>query len=514
MKMKKIVGIVAAAALVTASLSGCSGKKTSDNEGDKLTYWTPLASSAAARFSNFGETRLAKELQDRLGTELEFIHPPQGQESEKFSIMVASNDLPDIIVYNWMKYPGGPSKAIKENVIIDISKYKDKAKNLFSYLDTHENVKKLATTDFGEVFSFPYIRGDESLNFSSGLIVRGDWLEELGLEMPETIDEWEAVLTAFKNKKGAAAPFSSNNTNMFASAFDTNQGYYVENGKVKYGVTDKGFKDYLETMNRWYTNGLIDPSFATLDSKTIQSNILNDVSGVTVGSIGSGIGNWMSAATGDNPTYSLEGAPVPVPEKGARAKFGNYQLTIPSSTTAFAAITTNCKNIEKAVKFLDYGYSEEGQMLYNFGIEGESYDMVDGYLTYSEEITNNAEGMSMTTALSNYTLAYSSGPFIQDKRYMEQYAQLPQQTRAWETWTKTDVADYILPYLFVEDGQMTEYAQIGNDIDTYVSEMVSKFIIGEIPISDYDNMLQGLKQRGLDKILEMKQAAYQRYLDK
>lgn len=514
MKIKKLVSIVAVTAITAASFSGCSGKNTETDASDKLTYWTPLASSAASRFSNFGETKLANELKNRLGVELEYVHPPQGQDSEKFSIMVASNDLPDIIVYNWMKYPGGPSKAIKENVIIDIAKHKDEATNLFAYLDEHENVKKLATTDFGEVFSFPYIRGDESLNFSSGLIIRGDWLDELNLKMPETIEDWETVLTAFKNKKGAAAPFSSNNTNMFASAFDTNVGYYVENGKVKYGAEDESFKDYLETMNRWYSAGLIDPSFATLDSKTIQSNILNDVSGATVGSVGSGIGNWMSAATGDNPSYSLEGAPVPVPKAGARAKFGNYQLTIPSSTTAFAAITTNCKNVEKAVKFLDYGYSEEGQMLYNFGIEGESYEMVDGYPTYTEEITNNSEGLSMTTALSDYTLAYSSGPFIQDKRYMEQYAQLPQQKRAWETWSNTDVADYILPYLFVEEGQMTEYAQIGNDIDTYASEMISKFIIGEIPISEYDNMVSGLKQRGLDKILEMKQAAYQRYLDK
>ena len=151
-------------------------------------------------------------------------------------------------------------------------------------------------------------------------------------------------------------------------------------------------------------------------------------------------------------------------------------------------------------------------MLYNFGIEGKSYVMKDGYPTYTEEITNNPEGLSMTVALAKYTRSYSTGPFIQDKRYMEQYASLPQQKEAWATWSDTDVAKYTLPHLYMKNDELTEYAQLNNDINTYVNEVVSKFIIGAEPIANYDNMVSQLHTRGIDRMLELKQAAYDRYL--
>lgn len=507
---KLLVCMTAGAAALTA-LSGCGKEQASEN-GEKLKCWMPLTSNMALYTSNFGDTELAKELQKRTGVEVEFVHPPQGQENEKFSILITSKSLPDIIEYNWINYPGGPAKAIKEGVITDIAKYRDKAVNLFKYLDDHEEVYKMASTDDNEVFSFPFIRGDESLGFSTGLVVRGDWLEELGLELPETIDEWETVLRAFKDKKGAQAPYSSTNTALFASAFDTTEGYYVEDGKVKYGPLDPQFKDYIVTMNKWYREGLIDQSFTTLDGKGKEANILNGYSGAAAASIGSGIGNWMASATIEG--YSLEGTPFPVPEKGKRAKFGVYQHLVTPSGRSFDAITTSCKNVDAAIKFLDYGYSEEGRMLYNFGIEGVSYEMKDGYPTYTEQITKNPEGRSMTVALSNYARSYDAGPFVQDKRYMEQYAKLPQQKRAWEIWSNTDAPLHTIPNLYVKNEELNEYAQKNTDIDTYASEMIMRFIIGAEPIENYDDMIAQMHSRGIDRVIEIRQSAYDRYLQK
>ncbi len=225
---RKTIGIIGVSlSLVTAAavLGGCGKDKQASTDSDKITCWMPLVSNASMVVSNFGETELAKELKNRTGVEVEYIHPPQGQEAEKFSIVVASSNLPDIIEYNWLEYPGGPAKAIKEGVIIDIAQYKDKAKNVFDYLDNNNEIKKLATTDDGQLFSFPFVRGDESLNFSGGIIIRQDWLDDLGLEMPKTADEWEKVLLAFKEKKGCTAPFSFMSTNTFASAFNTTADY-------------------------------------------------------------------------------------------------------------------------------------------------------------------------------------------------------------------------------------------------------------------------------------------------
>lgn len=120
----------------------------------------------------------------------------------------------------------------------------------------------------------------------------------------------------------------------------------------------------------------------------------------------------------------------------------------------------------------------------------------------------------MTVALSNYARSYDAGPFVQDKRYMEQYAKLPQQQRAWETWSNTDAPIHTLPNLYVKDEELNEYAQKNTDIDTYADEMIMRFIIGAEPIENYDNMITELHNRGIDRVLEIRQSAYDRYLQK
>ena len=218
----------------------------------------------------------------------------------------------------------------------------------------------------------------------------------------------------------------------------------------------------------------------------------------------------MSSAPDDR--FQLAGAPYPTKNKGEVPEFGYWQTPVGANNAAAVSYDSNHK--EEAVKLLDYGYSEEGRMLFNFGIEGESYELTDGYPTYTDTITNNPEGLAMTVALSQYTLAYDSGPFVQDKRYMEQYANLPEQQAAWNTWMQTNMKEHVLPYLYVKEEEVSELANLNNAIDTYADEMIMKFIMGEEPLENYSAVIEQLKARGIDRVLEMRQAAYERYLEK
>lgn len=518
MKTKKLA-VILAAVLGASALSGCGAdEKAAQSSGAPIRYWSHMSSYTASQVSNLAETPMIKKMKELTGIDVEFEHPPQGQELEKFNIMIAGDDLPDIIQFNWeQNYPGGPAKAIKDRVIIDINTVKDSAPNLYAYLAEHDDVRKLSSTDTGEQFAFPFVRGDESLRINKGPVLRKDWLDELGLAVPETIDEWENVLKAFRDKKGATAPLAvtfkqMKDTTAFVGAFGTMLNYYADGTEIKHGLLDPELKDWLVVMNRWYSEKLLDQDFATAENATIDSYILNGDAGAVVCSIGGGIGRYMTAAPSD--TYMLVGAPYPVTEKGAVPEFNALQRAVPPSFGSFAAISIDSKQAETAAKLLDFGYSEEGRMLYNFGVEGESYNMIDGYPTYSEKITKNPDGLSMTEALSLYTYAYDCGPTIQDVRYMEQYAERPEQKAAWATWTNSNMSKHIVPSLNLETEEVNDFASISNAVTTYSDEMILKIIMGVEPIEKYDEMVAGIKERGMEKILEMKQRSYDRYLAK
>ncbi len=506
--LKKILVLVCISALVlTAVACGSEEKGTGENA---LSYWVPLNPNAAMSVSNYGDTPFAKELQERTGIKIEYQHPAQGSEDEKFNLLFMG-ELPDIIEYNWSDgYPGGPSKALADGVIQELD-IKAKAPNLYAYLQAHPEVDKMIKTDEGKYYAFPFIRGERSLQTSAGIMIRKDWLDDLGLTVPETIDEWETVLKAFKEQKGAEYPLCYRTYvemwGAFSGAYGIADTIYVDNGEVKYGAIENGYKDYLTTMNSWYKKGYMPVDFATMDSTLIDSYMLNGKSGVMIGSVGSGLGRLMAAAEEEG--YELVAAPYPTLTKGQKPEFGQMDQLVPGTVVA---ISRDCKDVDLAMKLLDYGYSEEGQMFFNFGIEGESYNMVDGYPTYAEVITANPEGLSMSAAMARYIQAYSAGPFVQDARYMEQYASLPQQKDAVQTWSNTNMEAHLLPKISLLPEEMDEMSKKITSVNSYKDEMLVKFITGDESISNFDNFVAGLKERGIVEYLELMQDAYDRYI--
>ena len=149
----------------------------------------------------------------RTGVEVTFIHPAQGQEQESFNLMFACNDLPDMIYAHGSRdYPGGPEKAISDGVIIRLNDViADHAPNLNALFDQNSEWLKAAKTDTGTLYMFPFIRGDDYLMVFFGPQLRRDWLDQLGLEVPETLAEWEQVLTAFKSEGLVEYPLTFTN---------------------------------------------------------------------------------------------------------------------------------------------------------------------------------------------------------------------------------------------------------------------------------------------------------------
>ncbi|MBW7453058.1 extracellular solute-binding protein [Paenibacillus sepulcri] len=475
-----------------------------------LTYWAEYGSTKAT----IDEVPFFQEWQKRTGVPLKFISPPAGQSKDALNILLASGDLPDMIEYDWFNFPGGPEKAIAEGYILKLNDIIDQyAPNLKKYLQDHPDIDKMVKTDSGSYYTFPFLRGDPLLQVYQGPIIREDWLNELGLQVPVTMDDWYNVLKAFKEKKGAAAPLSFDynflDNGAFVGAFGTTQGWFQENGVVKFGPMQPGYKEFLSTFHKWYAEGLLDKNIANVDGKALDANITTGASGATIHNSGSGIGKWTPLLEEKDPKAKLIAAPYPVIHKGDVPMFGQKDPQYTTGTNV--AITSKTENAELAARLLDWGYGDEGHMYFNFGQEGVSYEMKDGNPIYTDLLLKNPDKLSPSQAMSLYIRANYGGPFVQDLRYNLQYLSLPQQQSALETWAKTDVDKYKLPLVTPTPEEASELAQIMNDVDTLVDEMALKIILGNEPVDAYDGYMDKLKTLKIDRAMEIQQAALDRY---
>lgn len=531
---KRLAGLALCAVLAsTGMLAACSSQKEGEagkpspsaaasaeagkypvSTTETISSWEQMNTNLTTFVPNLAESPFGKQLEKETGIKVKYSHPADGQSKEQFNLLIASNNLTDVIEYDWnSSYPGGPEKAIADKIILPLNDLIDKhAPNLKRILQQDKELDKMLKTDSGKYYVFPMIRPDNGLVFR-GPMIRKDWLDELQLPVPATIDEWYTVLKAFKEKKKATAPFTAQYSNefniqdAFIGAFRTANRYYIDDqGKVKYGPVDPQFKEALALLRQWYTEGLIDKDFAlNTDSKALDNKILSQASGATVGLLSGGMGRWMETGKKQDPKFQLVAAPYPTLKKGERAFIG--QRDFKYNPAASKAVTAAAKNPELAVKWLDYAYSEKGSLLFNFGIEGESYTIQNGTPVFSEKITKDPK-YNLQQMVSQYTKP--NGPFPVDSR--KNFNTFKEQDEAIKIWEQTDAAKHVLPLFItptVEESK--EVAKMNTAIASYKEEMFVKFVMGKEPLDKFDEYVRRIKDMGSDKVVQIYQDAYDRY---
>lgn len=518
------------AALLMAASVCVGGAGAALAEGEKLTVFSTVADT---EISKHGDVPSIQELSRVTGVDVEWVHPPRGQETEQFNLMVVAQDLTDIIYYNWADYSGGPEKAILDDVIIPLNDYVDQyAPNLKAFFEANPEAKRQAMTDDGTIYMFPFIRGvclDEEtmgLNFTQGPIYRLDWAQKLGIDPPQTVEDWYHMLCAFRdndmNGNGDPTdeiPFSGIWTstaqysiNYFCAAFGVLDGFYLEDGKVNHAILSPKYKEYLDTMRKWYAEGLIDPDYLAIDSNTFQAKVTSGL-----------VGSWMGSETAHYVNYALvmkETLPqaqikaLAWPETGD----GNRYTAQPSVNAICNgkgfAISSSCKDIEAAMKYLDYIYSPEGIRLMNYGIEGVHYVLdEEGNVTWTEEMQAEIDAKGFRSAIIPVAFGGRSGYIYQDTQLVIMAKTDPEQMVAVETWGQAG-ADLIVPTLTPTMEESSAFANIMSEVDTYLDEMVGKYIMGLIDETEYDTIVENCRKMGIEQAVEIENAAYTRYLSR
>lgn len=513
---------------VTSTDAAQPVKESQPPKLSQLTYWVPTQTQVASQMKTYAEIGTYKELEKATGVKVAFQHPPVevAQAQEQFNLMIATNDLPDVIEASWgatsgavVRYPGGPEKAISDKKIIKLNELIDKyAPNLKKLLDAHPDWKKQISTDEGSIYAFPFLRGDDKVRVFFGPAIRQDWLDKLGLKMPTTIDEWYTVLKAFKEKdpngngKTDEIPIYLDK-NLFATdapflgAWGINYSFYQDKGTVKYGPIQPEYKDFLATMNKWYKEGLLDKDFAAPNDKLLDNKMTTNILGASAVFNGGGIGKYVGLMKDKDPNFKLEAAPYPVLKAGDKPIWGQKDFAY---NGIGAAISAANKNPIETVKWLDYGYGDKGDLLFNYGVEGNSFKMENGKATFLPEILNPPAGTSIQQSLAKYNRGTWSGPFVLSDNFQLQYLALAQQKKALEVWSQP-TAERKLPIVTPTQDESSKFASIVTDIQTYQDEMLLKFIMGIEPLDNFDKYVKKMESMGIQDAIQIQQGALDRY---
>lgn len=174
------------------------------------------------------------------------------------------------------------------------------------------------------------------------------------------------------------------------------------------------------------------------------------------------------------------------------------------------AVTTGCEDPELLISFIDYLYTDEGALLCNYGIEGETFEYdADGVPHFSDLINNNPT-YDYRTAIFIYVM--DSGPTVVDPmRGTGNYTQ--EQLDSWDQWRDADL-DYshVIPNKVVLEAEDAEYNSVKSDIETFLDEMTVKYITGEVSFDSYDtDFVEALKGMNAERMVELYQTAYDNY---
>lgn len=507
--------------LICCFTTGCKKKAEQTNSEDiTLTFWCELSPYVMTSVSNYAETEFYKALKERTGVDVKFIHPAAGNVNEQFNVMLASGEYPDMIQRDWSSYPGGEAKACEDGILIDFTDdVKEYMPNMYKYMKKKTpNAERWVTTN-GRYYIVPSLADYTEYTSTQGPVIRNDLLKQVGLDVPTTIDEWEVMLKAFKDA-GVKYPLSFTDFQLKAyypliGAYGVTRTFLQDNGVMKYGYIEPGMKEFIIRMKSWIDQGLVDPDIMTMDMTTFNGKVSSGNVGAWFGGLGT-ISDVCKEIQQVKPDAEIIGAPYPTLEKGDECKIIYIDRRDGYTFQKAVGITTANKHPKETLKWLDYAFSDEGHMLYNFGVEGESYTMVDGKPKYTELITNNPNGLTMTQALALWTRPDATG--YVDIEYMNQIYNMPQQQQAARMWSENANKYEHVPTwkgclkFTAEEGE--RISELNTQYSTYAEEYFAKFLFGEEPISKFDEYAANLRKMGVDEVLKIYQNAYDRVMKK
>lgn len=484
---------------------------------EKITI-TVLAQKEATELEPFENMEVFKILEEKTNIAVKFDQPPKTSFMERYSIVMASKDLPDVITV--MPPEDVPKYAATKTIIEMTDIIAKEMPNFSGYMERFPEIKAGIRGLDGKIYSIPSKIYDYA-EWNNPIIVRADWLEKLKVEIPKNIDEvykmWVAIRDGDPNENGEkdeiayTARDAKGRVRSFLTAFGVVDGFYndPDENKVKFGVLEPGYRQGIEWLRKCYDEGLIDPELPSASEATLQSKVAQNIAGTWRGGMRGNFATYQSTFEKEIPGFKLVGVPTIESVNGRHIHHSRPKYM--ESTRC--VITSSSKYPVEIARWLDYAFSEEGNILFNFGIENKTYVIKDGKPVFAEPIINDPQGRSPFIMQTTFSPVSGVGfPLIYHEPAVSQLEN-PEVVAVRNAMGKyeQDALDYVLPDLMFSSEESEIIRNTMAEINTYVDEELAKYIYSKGDFATWNAFTDNVRKMGIQKVIDIYQKAYDNY---
>lgn len=485
----------------SASASGsASASAAPENEAPKTAKLVTLNSHAQYDKNTEVEKRVHDIIMEKTGADIQVVFTTGDLFKNKINLMLAGSEQLD---YAEISIPHA-IELYKAGAIISINELLDKhGANLKENINP--NGWKEVTYD-GQILGVP---GESPFITGNVLQVRTDWLEKLNLPVPTTIEDFEKTMEAFVNGdpdgNGIKDTWGLSPRHVpmfrmiatFAPYFlpQADQWWLDSDGKLKPPEMAPEFKDMMGKFIEWREKGWLWPETMTAGFEQQAEVIARNKVGAVAGWLTWIIAPWEQLVKGDVPeanfqVIGLQGQGI---NKLPSAKYAD-NVTV---------ITRKSEHPDVVMKFLDYNSTDEGYKLTLYGPEGENYTVQPNgtykFISEDPDDVNKAQYNAKYYIFSKVLkegLKWPIDSFVYNKYNLV--------TDASNTLPRFDAVD---KHVFYDQSLWASAAKL-TDLETYLDEHRLKVFSGEIPLADWDKVMQKWRELGGDLLIADKTAQY------
>lgn len=448
------------------------------------------------------------------GVMIEMMPVPGGDYATKMAGMFASNTLPDIFVPF-----GNTREQVEAGALLPlkdlVAQY---APNIQKILDETPNIER--TMIDGEYYTLPRIRRDE--NYEKGCVgfIRVDLLEKNGLPMPATWDEWYETMKTLKalypdmimyTARGDSRLIGRDNLSPVRSLGGNYNMYIDGDGVWRLGRIEDDYKNVVTFYKKLYDEGILDPEYLMVNLQMMQEYASSGKAMFWYDNptFVSGINEALKTV---DPEARFEPVPLLANAKGERVNYVHNDHYMNSF-----AFSSKVKNPELLIKFFDWAYGEEGTLIFNYGIEGDTYAVADGKAAWTPKTIEKYR--KMDNSFYKLQSDYGLGDVVFSPSWLYTIYD------AFKTTSGEGAVDSLYihnlykdesgllslpmdpPFTAEESERLTEIKQ---EIDDYSRTTINQMVMGEVPLEDFDGFVQTLISRGAQEMIDIYNAAEQR----